>query len=437
MSKRLSVAAIERIKPTDKRQEIPDAGQPGLHLIVQPEPSGKKSWAVRYRRNGASRKLTLSGVPAISLKLARTLAQDALNKVAAGRDPAEEKQAERKQPARGITVEEVFADFLAKHVRKRNSEPIRETTRRETGRLLGLVPNAVLTIWAPTKDERGGYKGVLARWHGRAIDGITKRDVLDLLDSKARTAPVEANRMLAALKTAFTWAVKRDILKSSPCDHVDDPGPETRSKPRELSDVEITVLWRAADGMGYPYGRMIQLLLLTGQRRDEVRAAVWSEFNLPAATWTLPGSRTKNGHEHYLPLSTSAVALLKRLPRINASKWLFTTMGDVPVSNLARRKRRLDRAMLAELRKADPSAQLTPWRLHYLRHTLKTWMQRARIPKDIRNAVQNHYDGDMDELYGHYTFEKEKRDALERWAHHIDAVVSGNSAKVVPLRAAE
>jgi len=177
----------------------------------------------------------------------------------------------------------------------------------------------------------------------------------------------------------------------------------------------------------------VQALLLTGQRRDEVREAPRLEFDLAARMWKIPPTRTKNGREHHVPLSDSAMMILNELPKIKSNAgWLFTIGGDVPVSNLARRKRRLDAAMLVELRKIDPEiSELVPWRLHDLRHTLKTWMQRARIPKDVRNAVQNHYDGDMDELYGHYSFEAEKRGALERWARHVETLIGRTGTQLV------
>ena len=111
--------------------------------------------------------------------------------------------------------------------------------------------------------------------------------------------------------------------------------------------------------------------------------------------------------------------------------WLFTIGGEVAFSNLSRWKRRLDAVVLAELRTSDNRAKLEPWRLHDLRHTLKTWMQQARIPEDVRNAVQNHYDGDMDELYGHYSFKKEKRDALTAWAHHIKTLIAAESHSAI------
>jgi len=429
MAKRLSVAAIERIKPhPTKRLEIADAAKPGLYLVVQT--SGVKSFAVRYRFNGASRKLTLKGFP--SIDMARKLAQDALDAVAEGRDPAHEKIATRNMPSNKL--EDVFAEFLAKHVRRRDRKPIRESSRRETGRLLGMKPSSPdLSAWEP----RVPKSGVLRDWAGRDAQGLTKRDVLNLLDVIVkRGAPVGANRTLAALKTFFGWCVKRDILASSPSDHVDGPSPE-KGRERALEDSELVAIWRAAEETGYPYGPMVQTLLLTGQRRDEIRKGVRSEFDIANALFKIPGSRTKNGREHHVPLSDAAVRIITRIPKLKSKAgWLFTIEGSVAVSNLARRKRRLDSAMLRELRKANPEAQLRRWRLHDLRHTLKTWMQKDRIPKDVRNAVQNHYDKDMDELYGHYTFEKEKRDALERWAHHVEALLSGQTnTNVIPLRA--
>ena len=206
MAKRLTARSVELAKPNPrKRIEIADANKPGLYLVIQP--SGRKSWAVRYRRlsDRAPRKYTLPGFP--SLAVARQLAQKALDRVAEGRDPAADKQAER-QTARERSsdfVEGVFKDFLNKHVRRNDKKPIRETSRRETARLLGLKRN-------PGKPDEwiksGG--GVLARWQGRTVQGIKKQDVLDLLDELVEAGPVVANRTLAALKTCFRWRVKRD-----------------------------------------------------------------------------------------------------------------------------------------------------------------------------------------------------------------------------------
>jgi hypothetical protein len=303
MARKLTAATVRQAKAKSASYEIPD-GDRGLRLVIHP--SGAKSWTMRFRSpeerdrsgKGKARKLTLGpiaedgeacdGEPKIgrplSLADARALATDAQRKISQGVDPASERRAEKRAAARAAPsnrIDDVFAQFMARHVRKRNGEAIRATTRRETGRLLGLIPDGDdLSSWKPRSPKRG----VLAHWSGRDVATLAKRDVLDLMDAIVEGgAPVNANRTLAALKTAFAWCVKRDILTASPCDHVDDPSPET-SCDRELSAIELVALWRAAERTGYPYGRMVQLLLLTGQRRDEVRAAPRREFDL-----ALPG----------------------------------------------------------------------------------------------------------------------------------------------------
>lgn len=449
MGTKLTAVVVAQAKAKAAPYEISDAGCPGLRLLVSP--SGTKSWLMRFRSpverdhkgNGKARNLTLGplaagngasvGPPKVGLPLtlidARVLATDIVRKLHHGVDPVLERRAEKQTTASALssnTIDDVFAQFLAKHVRKRRKgTPVRESTRRKTGRLLGLEPNADdLSSWVPRRPK----SGALASWSGRAIGSITKRDVLHFVESMvAHGAPVGANRTLSALKTAFTWAAKRDIIPASPCDYIDAPSPE-EPQDRELSRQELVAIWRAADRVGFPYGRMIQVLMLTGQRLDEVLAAVRSEFDFARRVWIIPGERTKNGREHRVPLSDQVTAILEHLPRIKSKAgYLFTLSGDVPCSNLSRLKQRLDTAALLELHKLDPEiSEITPWRQHHLRHALKTWMQRARIPKDVRNAVQNHYDGGMDELYGHYTFEKEKREALDKWAQHIAEITSSD-----------
>src|SRR5882762_7954932 len=211
MATRLTGATVGQAKAGEARREIPDGGCAGLYLVVQPD--GAKSWAVRFRSpierddsgNRKTKKLTLGpvadddkagdGEPTIGQPLtladARSLAAEALRKVKRGIDPATELRAEKQKSrhsareARSSLVEDVFAEFLAKHVRKRNGDPVRESTRRKTGRLLGLEPdkaakeNERLSRWIP-RTPRGG---VLAHWAGRDSKSITKRDVLDLIDA--------------------------------------------------------------------------------------------------------------------------------------------------------------------------------------------------------------------------------------------------------------
>lgn len=425
---KLTAIKVANIKPDPaKRLEIPDAGKPGLYLVVQT--NGRKSWAVRYRRvsDRKPRKFTLDGFP--SLALAHKLAQDALDRVADGGDPAADKRAARLQPAMvsGL-VDDAFQVFLDKHVRTKKGRPIRESTRRETARLLGYKRDpAKPEAWIKT----GG--GVLARWQGRKLDSIRPIDVRDLMDELVPAGPVTANRTLTALKTCFTFHVKRETLAKSPCDGIDAPAAEGAGRERTLSDVELAALWRAADADGYPFGRMVQMLILTGCRRDEVREASWAELDLAERQWLIPGNRTKNGRDHLVPLSDMTLDLLKQLPRIKGkAKLLFTTTGDTAISGLAKCKKRLHVAMARELGE-EPAR----WTLHDLRRTFVTGLQGLRVAVEVAEACVNHRSGTMagvTSVYARHDYIEEKRDAFDRWARHVANLIGeGQSAKVVKL----
>jgi hypothetical protein len=266
----LTARTVETIKPASTRREIPDRHLPGLYLVVQP--SGARSWAVRYRSGRQTRKHTLGPYPALDLKAARLLAGKALRAVAEGRDPGREKAEER--AVQSDTVAAVARQFVEKHCQRAN----RQRTAAETQRLLNTH--------------------VLPRWRNRLLRDIARRDVLDLLDGVVEAGtPIAANRVLAAVKKMCSWAVERDIIGASPCAGVKPPSAE-HPRDRVLNDDELLAVWFAADRLGGPFGALIKLLILTGQRRDEVAAMRWSEIDTKAALWTLPAGRVKNDKGH-------------------------------------------------------------------------------------------------------------------------------------------
>jgi hypothetical protein len=263
MAKGLTVRAVEAATAKERR-EIPDGYLRGLFLIVQP--TGAKSWAVRYRHQGRSRKHTLGPYPALDLKNAREIGAKALRAVAEGRDPGREK-AQFRQPN---SIELVVEQFLALHVRQFN----RPKTARETERLL--------------------RRYVLPHWRGRSIDNIARRDVIEVLDRVVENGtPIMANRVLAATGKLFSWALSRDILAASPCAGVKRPAKE-RPRERVLTDDELKLVWEAAEQIGFPFGKVFQMLILTGQRLNEVGRVSWSEIKLEQRLWTLPPERVKN-----------------------------------------------------------------------------------------------------------------------------------------------
>lgn len=387
MSPSLTVRTVESIKPGLVRKEIPDRHLPGLYLQVQP--SGARSWAVRYRVGGRNRKLTLGAFPAIDLKTARTLASKALRAVAEGRDPGKEKSAARHEGP--DTVEAVATQFVELHCRRANRPGTLEATKRQ----LDLH--------------------VLPRWRNRLVKDITRRDVLDLLDGVvAGGRPVAANRVLAAIRKMFSWAMGRDIIASSPCAGVRPPSSET-SRDRVLSDAELCNIWLAADRLGGPFAALVQLLLLTGQRRDEVARMTWSEVDLEARLWTLPAARTKNGRLHEIPLSEPAIAILTALPRIGDS-FVITNDGETAASNYGKNKQRLDALLPGD----TPS-----WWLHDLRRTTASGMARLGINLPTIEKILNHASGSFGGIVGVYQrhdFAQEKRSALEAWGRHVLAL---------------
>src|ERR1700730_12740850 len=267
MTKALTVKRIENEPAGKFRKEIPDGLLVGLYLVVQP--SGAKSFAVRYRYAGQPRKLTLGAFPAITLEAARDIGGKALRVAAEGRDPAREKQAAKgdakRQAAKAIRdkrdlFENVAREFIERHAMKQN----RETTWRETARILGLRPSP--DDPAELVDIGGD---VMPAWRGRKVQDITKRDVIALLDTVRDRAPVMANRNLAAVRKLFNWCLSRDVIQASTCVLIEPPAPE-RSRDRILTDDELRLVWNAADGDGWPFGPLVKLLMLTGQRLGEV-----------------------------------------------------------------------------------------------------------------------------------------------------------------------
>jgi integrase len=155
---------------------------------------------------------------------------------------------------------------------------------RETARILGFK------IDTNGKLELSG-KGVIAKWRGRPIVGVQRGDAIELIESIVdEGAPISANRTLAALRKMFNWAIECDIVEKSPFAGVKPPGIETE-RDRVLSDAEIKAVWQAAATVGWPFGPAVRLMLLTGQRRDEVAEMTWAEINFAARTWTLARSR--------------------------------------------------------------------------------------------------------------------------------------------------
>jgi integrase len=406
---------IKRLALPKVRKEVPDGKITGLYLVVQP--SGAKSWAVRYRLAGQPKKLTLGPYPAIDLATARKRAQEAIGDVAGGKDPASEKKATRalaraERDAEDSRLDRIAASYLDRYVKR----SVGEAWGKEIERLLRVE--------------------ILPKLGDKHIAAIKKANILDLLDAIVdRGSPITANRAFAVLRQLFNWAADRDLITVSPMPK-SAPAPEN-ARDRVLSDKEIRLVWRAFDQIGRPFGSIGKLLLLTGARRDEIAEGSWSEIDLEARTWTIPRTRTKNEEAHEIPLSDTALDILRDLPRIAGKLDLvFTTTGRTAVSGFSKAKAAIDAAVLEILKEKtrdrgeDADAAFPHFTLHDLRRTVATNMQKLGVRLEVTEAVLNHMSGSRAGIVGVYQRHKwstEKRAALDAWALVLEAIVTGAS----------
>ena len=258
--------------------------------------------------------------------------------------------------------------------------------------------------------EREIRKELIGQWGERAITSITREDVVILVEAVARRpAPYLAYIVLSHARTLFNWAINRGTygLETSPCDRVKAAALIGAKQPRQrvLSDAEIRALWDAGDSMGYPFGPLYRLLMLTGARKSEVAGARWSEFDLIKRVWLVPPERFKSNATHLVPLSEQAVTVLKSVPHFAKGDHLFsTTFGEKPVAGFSKAKERLDKLMAERLDKT-----LAPWVVHDIRRTVRTRLSSLRVPDMVAEMVIGHGRKGIQRVYDQHSYENEMR----------------------------
>lgn len=378
---RLTDTSVKNLKPREARYEAFDAQLPGFGVRVAP--TGRKTWIVFGRQNGRRTRVSLGTYPQMSLAEARTEAVEALRAIGEGSYSA------KKAP---VLFEDVLGDWYDREQRQRKS--------------FKQVENAVSLH-------------VLPYLKGREIRDIRKLDLVRIIDRVAdRGARTQANRVRAFITRFFNWCCERDIVEHSPAASLPKVQGE-RSRERVLSEDELRSVWNAADSLGFPFGPVVQLLILTAQRRDEVAGMKWSELDLDRGTWTIAAERAKNGQTHSVHLSAPALEILRKVPRRDDSPFVFTTTGRTAVSGFSRAKARLD-----EL------SSVSDWRLHDLRRTAATMMaERLGINHVVVDKILNHRDGavrGVAAVYQRGKYLKERQNALDSWAELVSGLSVGH-----------
>lgn len=437
MAKPLTDAAIRRFKPAAQRRRIKDAGARSLYLVI--EPSGHRSFEMRFRRpDGRPAKIRigtydmsgheLQGDPQVgqplTLAAARALAAAIHRQRAQGQDVIADHKAARHRQRAAVTERAAGTFGVAASDFIEHARPSLRSAA-EYARVLGLC--------ADGETIRGG---LAERWADRDVRSIDGHDIWSVTEeARERGIPgleahnsgrsdARARLLFLVLSSMFTWLMKRRRIDVNPCKAVARPTPPP-ARERVLTADEIKRLWGTCDQVGEPYGTIIKLLLLTGGRLNEVAGMRRSELH-PDGTWQLPGARTKNKKPHVVPLPPLARELIAAVP--GDSDVVFKSQtGSTPVSAWSRVKRRLDAAM------GNPAA----WRLHDLRRTAVTVMIELGVAPHVVELVVNHISGAKAGVAGVYNRSQmlpERKAALERWAAHLEGLVSVNAANVVPLR---
>jgi integrase len=398
---RLTQLAAEKLTaPANGRLVYWDRGLPGFGLRITAR--GAKSWVAMYRVSRRSVMETLAPMSRVPKVVdARALARASMSKAATGAHPVAEKRAAH-------SVASAVARFLDEHC-DRN---LRAGTAKEWRRIL--------------------EHDVVARWGDRTLAGISKADVLELINHKAarreRTrkgedggAGVQANRTLARLRTFCRWAVANDLTTTDPTVGVRMPAKET-PRDRVLSDFELKAFWTGSEQLGTPFAPLFKLMALTAQREGEVAGMRWDEIDLATRTWTIPASRAKNGKQHVVHLSAPAISVLEQLP--HQGDRLFTGPNGGSAPDFGRPKARLVALMGVD-----------DWVLHDLRRTATTGMARCGIAPHVVDRILNHQAGvirGVMRTYNQYDFLAERKAALEAWGRFVENLVITDT-NVVPL----
>jgi integrase len=438
---KLTERKIEKLAAEHGRRDrlVFDDAQRGLAVRVTA--SGGRTYLCQYTLHGHKWRVPLGACSAVALSKAREAAAAIMGDVAKGRNPAADRKAaaaaERARRTRNrLTLRVLIDDWNRHHL---------------TGRRPSYAVEAVRALHYAFADQLDDAAEDLDRVAVvRALDALTRRRKRSDGDGAHKSKGAAMTGRTAAYgRAAFAWAVKRGALSVNP--FADLPIAKSIAKrERVLSDAEIAEIWRAAGDAPTPYGTIIRLLILTGQRRGEVAGMTWSEISEDLTSWTLPAERTKNGIAHSVPLNSLArdllAALLSNDPKDMRVSGALVLPGAVstPFAGWSKAKRALDKVIIDNRAKTATAAgtspsPLIPWSVHDLRRTVATGLQRLGVRLEVTEAVLNHISGSRGGIAGVYQrhdWAAEKRAALDAWATHVLAATDQRSAGTNVLKLA-
>lgn len=381
-----------------------DDDLPGFGLRIRA--GGSRKYVLHYRLGSAQRRHTIGPAAVLTLEEARKKARKLLVAIDDGKDPAAERDGKRAAASLRFG-DQVEAYLLARQTINSAAFPI-------------LRPHSFAQIAVYLRQS-------LKDLHKHPVAAIQRQTIAAELRAIATDAPVAADRARSAVSTFYAWLIGEGLCDTNP---VVGTNKASDGTPRErvLTDAELVAIWQATPETDF--GRIVRLLMLTAQRRDEIGSLRWSEI-VPATESggpliAFPAERTKNGRPHDVPLSPAAAAVLDPLPRIVGRELVFG-IGAGGFAGWSRAKAVLDK-----------TSGVSDWTLHDLRRTAATRMADLGVLPHVIEAVLNHVSGHKAGVAGIYnrsTYAPEKRAALNLWADRIRLIVAkASGANVTELR---
>ena len=421
---KITKTSVDTLEPKLKTDFLWDTQTSGFGVRVTP--AGAKAYVYRYRHGGRATKQRTATIGKIGLftpDAARKIALDYAEKVRRGIDPVEEKKASLNARAqrKKADIELAFNTYYRTYLDKR--------VKVEVPKSYPSIESMLRLHVAPMLADK-------------PIDRITRKDLVAVIEGIPSDQPAVRRQTYLILSKLFKWAVGRDDIVASPIFGMNVP-PAANARKRVLTDEELVLVLSAAQKLGMVFGPFFELLAITGQRRSEVAGLDWSELNRDECLWTLPEERCKNGVTHLVPLSAMAVSILDHLAGVTDQKKLtwpakglvFTTTGKTPISGFSRAKKLLDAEMLkiameqaVEAGEQSETIEIADWRIHDLRRTITTRLQRLDVKLEVTEAMLNHISGKSRSgaagVYHQHDWKEEKREALEKWAQHCEKLLS-------------
>jgi integrase len=362
---------------------------------------GSRTWIYRYRRGSKQRSMKLGSATSVPLSVARENASKLEAEVRLGGDPA------LKNQTANVNADNTLGVLANQYLEARKSK------------------------WRPQTNKQ--YRRHLLKYskplHRLPITAVSQRNIANLLtDLTKDSGEATSNRVRSTLRSLFTWVIKEGIRlpEGNVASYTNKH--EERTRDRVLTDAELKSIWSGCPDSAF--GAIIRLLILTGQRANEIGGLRWDEIHDEQIV--LPSQRTKNKRTHIVPLSDPAKTILNPF-RSDGRAYVFGRDDGGGFDGWGYAKRTLDGRI------AGDGKALAHWTIHDVRRTVATRMAELGVQPHIIEAVLNHVSGHKGGVAGVYnraTYDKEKREALNLWAEYVTALVEGRAAKVLPLKRA-